>query len=90
MQNSGLVLAVAFLKASAKRYTVFKAAVKHLFPNRVSECIRSLCDTRWVERHEAIETFIELMPAIKLCLQQVRLYFHFDRHMLFRYYYMQP
>ena len=62
---------VAFINVSSKRLAVFKAAVAHCFPGARVNKLKGLCDTRWIERHECIETFIELLEAIKLCLKQV-------------------
>ena len=36
-----------FIRDSAKRYTVFKAAVKQFFPDRTSVKLKSMCETRW-------------------------------------------
>lgn len=33
----------------------------------------SLCDTRWVERHEAVATFRLLLPHVRLALEQISL-----------------
>ena len=62
---------VSFINVSAKRKSVFTAAVNYKLPNHPTNQLKSLCETRWVERHEAIETFIVLLPPIKLTLSQV-------------------
>lgn len=62
---------VSFINMSAKRKTVFSAAVKYKLPDHPTTHLKSLCETRWVERHEAIETFLVLLPSIKLTLSQV-------------------
>lgn len=62
---------VTFLNISAKRLALFIEAVEHCFPGETKTRLKSLCDTRWVERHEAIEVFITLLQAIKLTLSHV-------------------
>ena len=63
---------VTFLNVSAKRLALlFNAAVEHCFPGETKTRLKSLCDTRWVEHHEAIEVFITLLQAIKLTLSHV-------------------
>ena len=62
---------VDFLNRSAKRRAVFQAAVSFKCPETSKQRLKSLCATRWVERHEALETSIELFPAIVLTLQQI-------------------
>ena len=62
---------INFIKGSPKRFTVFKAAVKHLLPDEDQANLKTLCETRWIEKHEAIENFIQLISAIKLTLDQV-------------------
>ena len=62
---------IRFVNASAKRKALFKAAVHHCFPTRQQQHLKTFCETRWVERHECMETFLELLPAINLTLEQV-------------------
>ena len=65
---------VSFINGSANRLSVFEAAVKYCKPNAIINKSKGLCDTRWVERHECIQTFIELLEPIRLTLKQVIIY----------------
>lgn len=68
----GTVLQVInFINASAKRVAVFGAAVTFKYPQLKNKRLKQLCETRWVERHEALDTFIELYDAIILTLDQI-------------------
>ena len=64
---------VNFLNVSAKRQTTFQGAIKHCLPEETGVKLKSLCETRWIERHEAIETFIRLLTPIKLTLDKVNI-----------------
>ena len=35
-------------------------------------CILSICRTRWVERHEAFEVFIELFEPLVCCFEDIK------------------
>ena len=62
---------VDFITSSPKRKAVFQAAVSFKCPGAMRKRLKSLCATRWVERHEALDTFIELYPAVLLTLEQL-------------------
>ena len=34
--------------------------------------IKSVCKTRWVERHEAFEVFLDLYEPLVCCLEEVK------------------
>ena len=63
---------INFINVSAKRKEVFQAVVKYFHPDRRSVHLISLCETRWVERHVALENFIELLDAVSTTLNQVK------------------
>ena len=67
---------VHFINDSAKRLTVFKAAVKYCKPNAMINTLKGLCDTRWVERHECIETFMKEIPLGGFLCLFLNLLFH--------------
>ena len=46
-------------------------AVKHKCPISRRKRLRSLCETRWVERHGAPEGFVELLDAVVLALEHM-------------------
>ena len=63
---------INFINVSAKRKEVFQAVVKYFHPDCRSVHLISLCETRWVERHVALENFIELLDAVSTTLNQVK------------------
>ena len=62
---------VTFINASPKRRALFDAAVRHVCPETKRQRLKSLCETRWVERHDAVECFLELLEAIVLALRHM-------------------
>jgi len=68
---------VTFFRASAKRRKMLKNIIqdeefskKRNVPSK-STCLKKFCETRWVERHEALFTFCECFNAIILTLQEI-------------------
>ena len=55
---------ITFLRGSPKRKAVLKTAVRALYPSYSKTTLVSLCNTRWVERHDAVVRFIELFEAV--------------------------
>ena len=62
---------VTFINASAKRNALFKAAVEYKCPAARRYRLVKFCETRWVERHESLTTFLELLDAIMLTLEHI-------------------
>jgi len=61
----GIVGEVAdFFSRSAKRVTLFLKCVEELVPEMKRKKLVQLCETRWVERHDAIITFVQLFARI--------------------------
>ena len=62
----------SFFNASAKRNKILKGAIAHIFTEEgVQRSLTRLCETRWVERHECLQTFLRLLSAIRLALDMV-------------------
>ena len=47
--------------------------VEELAPEKKKNRLILLCETRWVERHDAIFTFVELLPCVIACLEKCKL-----------------
>lgn len=54
----------AFFNKSPKRYAILERAIEAVVPDTKKKAVKSLCEVRWSERHEAIENFIDLLSAI--------------------------
>ena len=54
----------SFFKSSPKRHELLAAVIKDICPHTRRITLISLCRTRWVERHEALEVFHSLFRAI--------------------------
>ena len=53
-----------FVKASAKRMTLFKEKITTCVSGSARIILLGLSETRWVERHEAVVRFVEMIPAV--------------------------
>ena len=67
----GIVGEVAvFFNRSAKRVSLFRQCVEETAPEIKRKRLVQLCETRWVERHDAIMTFVQLYPSILACVEK--------------------
>ena len=62
---------IVFFTSSPKRTLVLKKAIAAILPSSRHTRLQSLCETRRVERHEAIMTFAELYPAVVHSLELI-------------------
>jgi hypothetical protein len=53
-----------FLRESAIRTNYLSSKITELLPTQKAVKAKKLCDTRWVERHDGILHFSEILPAI--------------------------
>ena len=68
-----------FFKYSPKRQRELERSVEAINDERKAlgeamiskKKVKMLCDTRWVERHIALEEFEEMYPAILMCLERI-------------------
>ncbi|CAN7939811.1 unnamed protein product [Ixodes hexagonus] len=51
---------------------MLKEKIRELHPEMTKRRLLALCETRWVERHEAVQTFVELYEAVVLTLQSLQ------------------
>jgi hypothetical protein len=59
-----------FVNASPRRVAMMENCLETVVPSTNRHRVRQLCVTRWVERHDAVISFITLYPAIQRCLEQ--------------------
>jgi len=55
---------ITFFRASPKRMLHLKTTLTNVLPNSKSCRLKSVCETRWVERHDAILQFLELYEIL--------------------------
>ena len=60
--------AANFFSRSAKRTTLLETVVTEKMPESKKQRLLQLCETRWVERHDAVLTFVELFDPLVTCL----------------------
>ncbi len=60
-----------FLTASAKRLHVLKKTMALILPGHRTTRLKKLCTTRWVERHDAVITFVELLYSVVKSLEEI-------------------
>ena len=60
-----------FFSNSPKRQRKLDEVINEAAPDTKKNKLRDLCKTRWVERHEALETFTDLHPVVHDCLGQM-------------------
>ena len=71
-QLLGLISNVnTFLKSSAARTAKLQSHVTEKYPAARTKKLKPLCPTRWVERHDTLILFHDLLPAIVATLEEV-------------------
>ncbi|XP_008178843.1 52 kDa repressor of the inhibitor of the protein kinase-like [Acyrthosiphon pisum] len=65
-----------FLRESALRTQLLSEKITELFPHQKAVKAKKLCETRWVERHDGILHFLEILPAIIVTLDELSLSNH--------------
>lgn len=60
----------SFFRKSAVRSTVLREKISEN-SELTKQRLHCLCETRWVERHEAIQTFVELFGVVVLALETI-------------------
>ncbi|XP_075037461.1 52 kDa repressor of the inhibitor of the protein kinase-like [Mixophyes fleayi] len=60
-----------FFDSHPKRQNSLDAAITSECPEARRKRLKSLCRTRWIERHHALETFLDLYPAIVKCFVDI-------------------
>ena len=69
----GMVSSVnSFFKSSAARTDILRKHVEEKYPEARSKRLKPLCATRWVERHDSLIVFHDLLRAIISGLQEVK------------------
>lgn len=66
-------IAVLFCDSN-KRFLDLEAAIQEECSETAQSRLKLHCTTRWVERQEAVRIFKELLPAIKVSLQNISLW----------------
>lgn len=61
----------AFFHISAKRTELLKSAIIECCPEQKKKKLISLCETRWVERHDSVFFFKEILQPINLALLRI-------------------
>ena len=56
-----------FFALSLKRQLAFERFVEEVLDGEKRRRLKSICKTRWVERHEAFEVFVDLFQPLVYC-----------------------
>jgi len=67
----GTIGAVHTFLNTPKRNTLLKQCVESLLPTSSHHRLKQMCPTRWVERHDSVHIFKQLMPAVHDCLAKI-------------------
>ena len=67
-----------FYCGSNKRLLHLQECIQEECPESTDTHLKMHCTTRWVERQEAVRIFKELLPAIRVSLEQIRIWSHQD------------
>ena len=62
---------ITFFRASPKRMLLLKTTLTNVLPNSKLCRLKSVCETRWVERHDVNLKFLELYDIIINCLDEL-------------------
>jgi len=60
-----------FFRSSAQRSEVLKSKISEEMPTSRHSQLISMCDTRWVERHESISRFVEMYTPVVHALEEL-------------------
>jgi len=60
-----------FMEGHPKRGYAFEKAVLETQPESRKHKLKNLCRTRWVQRLDGLETFVELHPSIVACMEDI-------------------
>jgi hypothetical protein len=60
---------IAFFRSSVKRTDRLKQIVSEQLPDVTSSTLIALCQTRWIEKHDAVLRFVDLYKPIITCLE---------------------
>ena len=61
-----------FFAYSPKRQLCLEKAIHDMSEGEHRKRLKSVCKTRWVERHEAFETFLDFFQPLVHCLEEIR------------------
>ena len=61
-----------FFSNSPKRQLAFERWIEQKLEGEHRSKLKSICKTRWVERHEAFEVFIDLFEPLICCLEDIK------------------
>ena len=63
-----------FFDNSPKRQLALEKWIADTLPdNEKRKKLKSVCKTRWVERHEAFEVFLDLFIPVVCCLEDIKM-----------------
>ena len=60
-----------FFSISPKRQLALEKWIDDLFTHERQKKLKEMCRTRWIEQHEAFESFLDLFMPIVCCLEEV-------------------
>ena len=61
-----------FLVYLPKRQLEFEKVAGEIMYGEKRKWLKSICKTRWVERHEAFEVFVDLYQPLVHCLENIK------------------
>ena len=65
-----------FYCSSNKRLLHLQECIQEECPKSAHTCLKMHCTTRWVEKQESVRIFKELLPAVRVSLEQIRIWPH--------------
>ena len=65
-------VASEFLNFSPKRFALLFKVVKKALPEVCHHHLIDVCRTRWVARLDGLDIFIDLLPAVVRCFEEIR------------------
>ena len=60
-----------FFGNSPKWQLAIECWIESIFADKKRKKLKAMCRTRWVERHEAFEMFVDLFLPIVSCLERI-------------------
>jgi hypothetical protein len=62
---------ITFFRSSVKRSECLKRIISEQSPSATSSSLIALCQTRWIEKHDALLRFVDLYTPIVTCLESL-------------------
>lgn len=69
---AGIIEKVSEILNTPKRQNKFTKQVGNMKTKNIhNEKLKQVCNTKWIERHDSVEVFDQLLPVVHKCLEEI-------------------